>query len=225
MSKLLYNTDAHRQHRYWQTDNSHRPINHPVVSGFAQQRWRYINKLLPTKEIKRALDVGCGTGFSTYYAPENIKFTACDFSINMLSRNPGQRKVCSDIMHLPFSDNSFDLVICWEVLHHLPDPYEALREMNRLARKWLILFEPNPLNIFQALFAVIDREHRWVLRFSKSYVLAKLSQAGFLPVQYKKVGLIFPNKTPLAMYHLLKYLPFHIPFIGISHFIIAKKGI
>jgi SAM-dependent methyltransferase len=44
---------------------------------------------------------------------------------------------------LTFEDESFDFVFCKESLHHFPQPYKALYEALRCARKGLILIEPN----------------------------------------------------------------------------------
>jgi SAM-dependent methyltransferase len=44
--------------------------------------------------------------------------------------------VCGDALHLPFADNSVDVVMCSQVLHHFNDreALTLLREMNRVAR-------------------------------------------------------------------------------------------
>lgn len=38
-------------------------------------------------------------------------------------------------LHLPFPDSSFDIVHCHQVLLHLPDPLQALKEMRRVVKK------------------------------------------------------------------------------------------
>lgn len=40
----------------------------------------------------------------------------------------------ADAEHLPFTDNSFDLVYSWGVLHHTPDTAAAFREVYRVLR-------------------------------------------------------------------------------------------
>ncbi|HJQ11537.1 MAG TPA: methyltransferase domain-containing protein [Gemmatimonadaceae bacterium] len=49
--------------------------------------------------------------------------------------------VCGDALHLPFADNSIDLVMCSQVLHHFSgqDALTLLREMNRVARHRVIV--------------------------------------------------------------------------------------
>jgi len=47
------------------------------------------------------------------------------------------------IYELPYKNNSFDLVICTEVLEHLEEPTKALKEILRVSRKYLIISVPN----------------------------------------------------------------------------------
>jgi ubiquinone/menaquinone biosynthesis C-methylase UbiE len=46
---------------------------------------------------------------------------------------------------LTFADNSFDYVLCKESYHHFPRPYIALYEMLRVARKGVVLIEPQDM--------------------------------------------------------------------------------
>lgn len=216
-------TDADRQRDYWETDTAHRPVEHPIVEGFARQRWRHLEGALPLREVHTALDVGAGSGFSSAYAPEHLDLTATDGSWRMLFRNPVKHRLLADAMQLPFEDNSFDLVFCWELLHHVDEPWRVIAEMARVSRRFVFFFEPNPWNLAQAGFAVADPEHRWVLRFTKGYTVAQVKRAGLKLLRYQRCGLIFPNKTPPLLYDVLKHAPFRVPFIGISQLVVAEK--
>ena len=57
---------------------------------------------------------------------ENIKNKGLEDKITFL---------LADAKLLPFKDNSFDLVLCSNLLHHLDDPTLVLNEMNRVAKK------------------------------------------------------------------------------------------
>jgi len=50
---------------------------------------------------------------------------------------------------LSFNDNSFDYVFCKEAYHHFPRPYIALYEMLRVAKKAIVLIEPNDIYYYQ----------------------------------------------------------------------------
>ncbi|MCK5795983.1 MAG: class I SAM-dependent methyltransferase [Deltaproteobacteria bacterium] len=223
IKRLLTVSDDERQRDYWETDPGIRNVHHPIVEGFSRQRWDHVGELLPLDEIHTAIDVGAGNGFSTAYAPPHLDTVACDGSTRYLGEHPGKKRVLSNALELPFEANSFDLAYCWELLHHVESPHEALREMARVSRRWVLLFEPNPLNPAQAVFSVVDREHHWVLRYSERYVREQLSRAGLRPYLIQRVGLIFPNRTPEWLYPLLRALPFRWPMIGISLLVIAEK--
>jgi ubiquinone/menaquinone biosynthesis C-methylase UbiE len=38
----------------------------------------------------------------------------------------------ADLLHLPYSDKTFDLAVCLSVIEHIPEPLAALREMERV---------------------------------------------------------------------------------------------
>jgi ubiquinone/menaquinone biosynthesis C-methylase UbiE len=58
--------------------------------------------------------------------------------------------------HLNTEDNTFDYVLCKEAYHHFPRPYMAVYEMLRVARKGVVIIEPQdpitkmPLLLFAA---------------------------------------------------------------------------
>ena len=59
-------------------------------------------------------------------------------------------KVVGDIAAMPFHDREFDLVVCSEVLEHLPvDTFESARsELARLASGWVIVSVPNTEDLY-----------------------------------------------------------------------------
>ena len=182
---------------------------------------------LPRDHVRNALDVGCGNGFSTYYVAERIPdITAVDRSEHMLERHPlrGSANLLSaDARHLPFEDNSFDLVYAWEVLHHIPDPSEVLREMARVSRRYVLVAEPNRYNPALFAYALADPEHRWTLRFSLNYMRRQCRQAGLRVVRADIGGWIFPNKAPLKLLPVLLRLPFWFP-LATSNWVLCETS-
>jgi ubiquinone/menaquinone biosynthesis C-methylase UbiE len=220
-------TNDDRQKVYWEAGHKFRSYDHPVVEFFAKQRVEQLARRLPLAQIQNALDVGCGDGFSSFYMSRRIpELWAVDRSNRMLRRHPllGSGRVFScDAFRLPFRDNSFDLVYCWELLHHVSNPQSVLREMIRVSRKYVVAAEPNRNNPFQFGFALWDREHRWVLRFSLGYMRRLFASAGLQIERAFCGGCIFPNMTPIWLFPLLRRVPYRVPLVGISNWVLAKK--
>ena len=87
----------------------------------------------------RALDVGCGTGFNVARLLDRgfdtVGVEPADGMRSIARANvPGAEIVDGDFEHLPFPDQSFDLLLAIEVLRYLPGPDLALREAARVLR-------------------------------------------------------------------------------------------
>ena len=86
------------------------------------------------------LDLGCGTGALTAQVLEQDprrQVTGLDLSEQMLAQaraRLGDRVnlVQGDSEHLPFPDQSFDVVYCCDSFHHYPDPAAVLAEVGRV---------------------------------------------------------------------------------------------
>jgi 2-polyprenyl-3-methyl-5-hydroxy-6-metoxy-1,4-benzoquinol methylase len=95
----------------------------------------------------RVLDVGCGEGRHTHAAAmtEGVEAVGLDldrervaaaregFDSEVAEVAPSRPTFCTgDAVRLPFADGSFDVVVCSEVLEHLPDYREAIDELDRV---------------------------------------------------------------------------------------------
>ncbi len=218
-------TDA-RQRDYWDAEHGFRAYDHPTVRLFSEQRLRLLGSLIDLPSMRRALDVGCGDGFSTFYTRQRVPgIWATDRSSVMLERHPlrpAGRLAVSDARALPYADGTFDLVYGWEMLHHISEPVLVAAEMARVSRQYVLLIEPNRNHPAQFAFALIDREHRWVLRYSRAYLERICTAAGLRVVCSLTGGHIFPNRTPEWLAPLLARLPYASRF-GISNWVIGAK--
>jgi malonyl-CoA O-methyltransferase len=90
-------------------------------------------RLSPSPEGRRLLDVGCGIGrrLSASRAALGI---GVDLSIEMLSAGAERAVAVADVRALPFLPEAFDLVWCRLVLGHLPDLAPAYTELARVCR-------------------------------------------------------------------------------------------
>jgi SAM-dependent methyltransferase len=90
------------------------------------------------------VDVGCGDGaFIHFCARQGAEVIFIDRDEAALARTTAKieasparahRGIRSDCDPIPLADNSGDLVICTEVLEHVPDPEKFLLELIRVAR-------------------------------------------------------------------------------------------
>jgi len=110
------------------------------IHGFNQRsRNRWVQAKARTVPAgSRVLDVGAGT------CPYRSFFKHCDYKTHDFKKYKGIKKgnttdfgqidYVSDICKIPVPDNSFDVILCTEVLEHVAEPIEALREMLRIVR-------------------------------------------------------------------------------------------
>lgn len=214
------------QKEYWERKSlqKRRSPKHPVVEAFAKPKINYIKKYIKFSKETTLLDVGCGNGFFSYHFSRLCDVTGTDFSRQMLVINPITKKFLANAEKLPFEDNSFDVVFCSNLLHHLKNVEKCISEMVRVSKKYIIVSEPNRNNPFLFIFSAIVKEERKGLKFSLNYLKNMLRRRGLNIISSISTGMIFPNKTPTFLLPLLNLFNFNFPF-GSFNIIITKKMI
>jgi 2-polyprenyl-3-methyl-5-hydroxy-6-metoxy-1,4-benzoquinol methylase len=96
---------------------------------------------------KRPLEVGAGEGVISMRLFERFgDATAIDLPDSGLraewKARPGPRYLHADAEKQPFRDQEFDLTVCVEVLEHLNDPEQGLRELARVTSQHLLVSVP-----------------------------------------------------------------------------------
>ena len=93
-------------------------------------------------DVSSAVDVGSGDGRILERLPEHINSVGVEYSYQSSKRSV--RTLCASSQHLPFLDGSFDLVLCCEVLEHLPEETfsRTLDELRRISRKYILISVP-----------------------------------------------------------------------------------
>ena len=103
---------------------------------------------------KSVLEIGCGPGLGVKYLCQGgvLNYTGADInekSINIAKENNSNLENASfdvvDAHKLPYGDNSFDTVICFEVIFYFQNLKQCLSEMKRVLKKdgKLIVCLPN----------------------------------------------------------------------------------
>jgi SAM-dependent methyltransferase len=109
------------------------------------ERIKAIKKLIPIG-VKTILDAGCGDGKITNELARSANCTIAGFDISEEALSYVQvPKFRASIDHIPMPDQAYDLVICTEVLEHLPPVVykKALQELARLSKKYILIELPH----------------------------------------------------------------------------------
>ena len=109
------------------------------------------------------LTIGDAYGFDAHYIlrkPNQI-VTASDLNEDFLRIAKAAGLITNfaseNAEKLSFADDSFDFVLCKETYHHFPRPYAALYEMIRVAKKGILIIEPqDPVTRMPFLLAMIN---------------------------------------------------------------------
>jgi ubiquinone/menaquinone biosynthesis C-methylase UbiE len=138
---VAHHHDAAGQFVRWYEDLAHDRF----ANAFAYGRYKIdvlLDETLKTLPAgARVLDVGCGTGEYVHRVNElGFRASGLEPAESMRdaarARNPGSDIIDGLATDLPYPDESFDLVICIEVVRYLhrADVRLALREMRRVLR-------------------------------------------------------------------------------------------
>lgn len=171
VENLLSRPEMHRQWaRDYRTDDNER---------FYEQAFDFIVDRLKPEPGATFLDAGCGScAHSVRLARRGFKVHAVDFSESALKmaqqfvRAKGvQDRITlgrESLLELSFPDESFDYVLCWGVLMHIPDVERAVAELARVLKPGgaLVISEGNK----SSLEAVTMRNLKRVLRREKAKV-------------------------------------------------------
>ncbi len=127
--------------------------------------------LISDRQWDRGLDAGTGAGFLLPALASRCREVngvdlapVMQYTQGMLDKR-GIRNVKlaqADLLHLPFPDQAFELVVCLSVIEHIPDPMAAIIEMARVLRDdgVLILGYPLENRIFTSLETLTHLELR-----------------------------------------------------------------
>jgi SAM-dependent methyltransferase len=94
------------------------------------------------------LDVGCGEGvvFDLISQKFELPIIGMDYDPSRLEsarlRQGRALLLTGDAHRLPFKDNSFDIVLALELFEHVGDPSQALAEVQRVTRRYLLASVP-----------------------------------------------------------------------------------
>lgn len=112
-------------------------------------RYRHAMRLVPERSV---LDAGCGVGWGSALlaGAGAASVTGLDLDAEALANASGRTDEASfvrgNLMELPFADDCFEVVVCFEAIEHVIDPFVALDELRRVLVPdgVLTISSPNP---------------------------------------------------------------------------------
>jgi ubiquinone/menaquinone biosynthesis C-methylase UbiE len=157
----------------------------------------------------RMLDIGCGTGTLAGWlmgSPWPVDVTGLDYAEGMCRQAARKAARCNaadrarftagDSEHLPFADDSFDLVTCSNSFHHYPHQQVVVEQMHRVLRPQgrLVLIDGFRDNIIGWITfdVIIGRAEGNVHHAPWSVVHRYLETAGFRGIRRRKLNFWFP---------------------------------
>ncbi|MCP4748169.1 MAG: class I SAM-dependent methyltransferase [Desulfobacteraceae bacterium] len=156
-------------------------------------------KTIKLPEASIILDIGCGSGRHTAAACNFNEVTVIGADSNQKDLEQARQRLrfhdrigahgnnskwalnTADITALPFRDHSFDLVVCSEVLEHIPRHRKALEESTRVLKPGACLVVSVPRRWPETLCWAFSRQYRNTpgghIRIYKAAQLKKRIQA------------------------------------------------
>lgn len=162
---------------------------------FSRHLRRIIKQIIRPLEFESVLDVGCGQGSLLQELQvefPRIKPYGIDLSASAVElareRVPAGRFCVMDITEDSLEEKC-DLVLCSEVLEHIPDDITALRNLRKMTRKYLLISTP------QGRMRGFERQYGHVRNYTHGELVKKLKQEGFIVLSVLEWG--FPFYSPL----------------------------
>jgi ubiquinone/menaquinone biosynthesis C-methylase UbiE len=165
------------------------------------ERWRAVQ----TYKRGTVLDVGCSNGV---YVRRLREEGTISYGIDLLRGSDWQELpdvfLLADARHLPLADQSFDTIISFETLEHVPGPNAVLKEFRRVCRHNIIISVPNcetPPELRSAGFTFhhwIDRTH--INFFTLDTIRQTVEQCGFRVTYSAWINAVFPAMLLLTAF-------------------------
>jgi|SRR5579859_4725872 len=163
--------------------------SNPFHKIYEQKRVEVISaarNILGNQSAARVLDIGGGMGRIAVPLATTYDVVLCDVSDSMLSlartaaaKSPTPTRLQTQLVDasqpLPYADESFDLIVCLDLLVHLPDPQAAVCELFRVLKPGgkAIIDNSNSVPLWTLFYPryVGRRPTRWLRTFRAGGVL------------------------------------------------------
>jgi 2-polyprenyl-3-methyl-5-hydroxy-6-metoxy-1,4-benzoquinol methylase len=166
---------------------------------------RYLN--VCKRRPLRVLDAGCGDGVQLQGLRQMAELEIWGIDYNPIRTRRARQKfqgvdiICGDLLHIPFKSDVFDIVLCSQVIEHIPQDDSLLEEAAEVLKPGglLILGTPNEGCLMARLRnCLFERE---VLRqtdhvhfYREPAIRHKIEAAGFTIQEVMRENWFFPHQ-------------------------------
>jgi ubiquinone/menaquinone biosynthesis C-methylase UbiE len=155
------------------------------------QRERLKRMCRPVHPCDTVLDVGCNSGYIVEFLPPRCTAYGVDVSDELVQRAKKRLKEArlAAAERLPYGDKSMDCVLLGEILEHVHDPVEVLREASRVARRIVTGSTPHEAGKWGPKGTKAPDTHRFHVRcFTQETLLETLKAAGLVGIRIDTVA-------------------------------------
>lgn len=184
----------------------------PVGGYILQRQTQVLGEFLDGLDSNSVLDVGGGHAQNIHILKQKgyevtVLGTSAEVpkSIQVPFENGEVQYVVGEIDSFPFADASFDVCVSMRQLSHVPDPVAFIRELTRVAAKFVI-FDYAPYESFNLAYPVlypikqmIEGDSRRYRMFSLRAVDKRLRENGF-----ERIALTRQFLMPIGLHRLLQ---------------------
>lgn len=181
-----------------------------------------IMKTVRNPNIMTFADIGCAEGYYLKRVAslrDDVLCVGADISKNYIVK--AKQKICPkkpnidfvlcDVTMLPFRKNTFDVILCSEVLEHVTDCNKALAELDNIAKNCLILSFPGhsliyrfvtPIRAFRRLIDEIETGAGHVSEVSMENLISVFKAHESITSLEIKLG----GVLPLQLYRIVPFI-------------------
>ncbi|MBV6341425.1 class I SAM-dependent methyltransferase [Candidatus Magnetobacterium casense] len=157
------------------------------------------------------LDVGCGSGgFLPILSGLCAKLVGIDITPSFVAKsmeiaekfNLANTEILQESCErLPFENHRFDVVVMLDVIHHMENVRESLKEVHRVLTPAgrVIVFEPNKLNPLVYVMCMLDPNERGVLPLGTKGAYRRLFAPYFTVERIEYNGMLIGPQQSLSL--------------------------
>jgi len=194
-------------------------LQNQFMSFYDSRLISIVLKIIGKTSVDSVLDVGCGCGTDAFHISKyaqnvlgiDISLTALKEG-NSLSSGGNKAKtsfMLSDTEYIPIKSNQFDLVLCKDLLHHVPSPILTLKEMKRVTKVGghVVAIEANGYNPQMVTIGLIHYSvdkgvfKSTAERLSNLFLKAQISEVAVNRTEYLPRAFLFEYRSPLSRFN------------------------